>query len=51
MFNHFLALRRDEWIANHKSIGYVQTAALLTDLKKNKDFSWLKEADSMATRC
>ncbi len=48
VFNHFLALRRDEWTANHKSIGYVQTAALLTDLKKNEDFSWLKEADSMA---
>lgn len=48
VFNHFLALRRDEWTANHKAIGYVQTAALLTDLKKNEDFSWLKEADSMA---
>ena len=48
VFNHFLALRRDEWTANHKSIGYVQSAAMLTDLKKNEDFSWLKEADSMA---
>ena len=48
VFNHFLALRRDEWTANHKSISYVQTAALLTDLKKNEDFSWLKESDSMA---
>lgn len=48
VFNHFLALRRDEWTANHKSIGYIQTAAMLTDLKKNEDFSWLKEADSMA---
>ena len=48
VFNHFLALRRDEWTANHKSIGYGQTAALLTDMKKNEDFSWLKEADSMA---
>ncbi len=48
VFNHFLALRRDEWTANHKSIGYVQTASMLTDLKKNENFSWLKEADSMA---
>ena len=48
VFNHFLAIRRDEWTANHKSIGYVQTATMLTDLKKNEDFSWLKEADSMA---
>lgn len=48
VFNHFLAIRRDEWTANHKSINYFQTCALLTDLKKNEDFSWLKEADSVA---
>lgn len=48
VFNHFLALQRDEWTANHKSIGYVQIAALLTDLKKYEEYSWLKEADSMA---
>ncbi len=48
VFNHFLALRRDEWTANHKSIGCYETQKLLTDLKKNEDFSWLKEADSVA---
>lgn len=48
VFNHFLALRRDEWTANHKSVGYVKTAPLLTDLKKYEEYSWLKEADSMA---
>lgn len=48
VFNHFLALRRDEWTANHQSVDYVKTAALLTDLKKYEEYSWLKEADSMA---
>ncbi len=48
VYNHFLVLRRDEWTANHKSIGCYETQKLLTDLKKNEDFSWLKEADSMA---
>ncbi|MBQ1415932.1 MAG: helix-turn-helix domain-containing protein, partial [Selenomonas sp.] len=25
VFNHFLAIRRDEWTANHKSVTYNQT--------------------------
>ena len=48
VFNHFLAIRRDEWSANHKSVTYVQTAAMLTDLKRNEETAWLKEVDSMA---
>ena len=48
VFNHFLAIRRDEWTANHKSVTYNQTSAMLTDLKKYEEYSWLKEVDSMA---
>lgn len=48
VFNHFLAIRRDEWTANHKSITYNQTSAILTDLKKYEEYSWLKQADSVA---
>ena len=48
VFNHFLALRRDEWTANHNSLTYNQTSLLLTDLKNNSEYAWLKEADSMA---
>ena len=48
VYNHFLAVRRDEWQSNHKSIGYVQTSAMLTDLKRRPEFVWLNEADSMA---
>lgn len=48
VFNHFLSLRRDEWTANHKSMNYYHTNLALTDLKKNAEYSWLKEADSMA---
>jgi IS605 OrfB family transposase len=47
-YNHFLAIRRDEWTANHKSVTYNQTSALLTDLKRREDYCWLKQADSMA---
>ena len=41
-------VRRDEWQANHKSVTYVQTSRLLTDLKKREETAWLKEVDSMA---
>ena len=36
VFNHFLAVRRDEWKANHNSLTYVKTSKLLTDLKKRE---------------
>ena len=48
VFNHFLAVRRDQWKANHQSVTYVQTASMLTDLKRREETCWLKEVDSMA---
>lgn len=48
VYNHFLAVRRDEWTANHKSVTYNQTSAMLTDLKRYEEYSWLKQVDSMA---
>ena len=48
VYNHFLAIRRDEWTANHKSVTYNQASAMLTDLKRYDEYNWLKQADSMA---
>lgn len=48
VYNHFLALRRDEWQAKHKSLSYEDTSHLLTDLKKYEETKWLQGADSMA---
>ena len=48
VYNHFLAIRRDEWTANHKSVNYNQTSAMLTDLKRYEEYNWLKQTDSMA---
>ena len=48
VYNHFLAIRRDEWTANHKSVNYNQTSVMLTDLKRYEEYNWLKQADSMA---
>ncbi len=48
VFNHFLAVRRDEWKENHHSLTYAKTSKLLTDLKKREETRWLSEVDSMA---
>lgn len=48
VYNHFLAVRREQWRANHVALNYVKTSALLTDLKRREEYAWLKEADSMA---
>lgn len=48
VYNHFLAIRRDEWKANHNSLTYFKTSKLLTDLKNRETTSWLKEVDCHA---
>lgn len=48
VYNHFLAIRRDEWKANHQSVTYYQTSSMLTDLKRREECNWLKQADSRA---
>lgn len=48
VYNHFLAVRRDEWKANHNSLTYFKTSKLLTDLKNRESTSWLKEVDCHA---
>lgn len=48
VYNHFLAIRRDEWKANHNSVTYCQTSSMLTDLKQREDMLWLKEANRSA---
>lgn len=47
VFNKGLALRQDSYDKGIK-IGYTQTSAMLTELKKTTTFSFLKEVDSIA---
>lgn len=47
VYNKGLAMRKEVY-ANGEKIGYAQTAAMLTDLKKSEDFSFLKLVDSIA---
>lgn len=47
VYNKGLAMRNDAF-ANGQKIGYTQTSAMLTELKKQDDFAFLKEVDSIA---
>lgn len=47
IYNKGLAMRNEAY-TNDRRIGYNQTSAMLTELKKQEDFAFLKEADSIA---
>ena len=46
IFNKFLEIRQKEYMENKKSIGYNACSALVTEMKKNPEFKWLKEVNS-----
>jgi putative transposase len=47
-YNHFLNQRKEYYQENKKSINYNKQSALLTQLKKQKDTSWLKDINSQS---
>lgn len=47
IYNKFLAMRNKAY-ENGLKVGYLQTSAMLTELKKNSDFAFLKKVDSIA---
>ena len=46
-YNYMLRLRSDAWLKEQKQVGYHETSAALTLLKKQPDFVWLNEASSV----
>ena len=46
IYNKGLALRNGAY-DNGQNIGYVQTSAMLTSLKKQEEYVFLKDADSL----
>lgn len=48
VYNHFLAVRTNSYKETGKSVGYLECSRQLTQLKTKEEFSWLKEADSVA---
>lgn len=46
-YNHMLRLRTDAWYNEQKRVGYHETSAALTLLKKQPEFAWLNEVSSV----
>ena len=46
-YNHMLRLRTDAWYKDQKRVGYHETSALLTELKKQPETLWLNEVSSV----
>lgn len=49
-YNHMLRLRTDAWFKEQKRVGYHETSAALTLLKKLPEFAWLNEVSSVPVR-
>jgi putative transposase len=43
-YNYMLRLRTDAWYKRQERVGYHATSALLTQLKKQPEYTWLNEA-------
>lgn len=46
-YNHMLRLRTDAWYNEQKRVGYHETSAALTALKKQPETAWLNEVSSV----
>jgi putative transposase len=53
VYNHFLGVRKEYYQAHQndhgkKGLNYFDTNKMLTEIKRNPEYQWLKEADSQA---
>lgn len=46
-YNHMLRLRTDAWFQRQERVGYHETSAALTKLKREPGFAWLNEVSSV----
>ena len=46
-YNHMLRLRTDAWMQRQERVGYHETSAALTALKKAPEHAWLNEVSSV----
>ncbi|MFM0308891.1 RNA-guided endonuclease TnpB family protein [Paraburkholderia sp. RL17-383-BIF-A] len=46
-YNHMLRLRTDAWYQRQERVGYHETSAVLTALKKTPEHAWLSEVSSV----
>lgn len=47
VYNYMLQLRTDAWTQRQERIGYNETSAALTALKKQPEYAWLNEVSSV----
>lgn len=47
VYNHMLRLRTDAWYQRQERVGYHKTSTLLTALKKESEYAWLREVSSV----
>ena len=47
VYNHFLKKRTDAYYEKKESLNYHKTSELLTQLKNNENYSWLKDVSSV----
>ena len=46
-YNHMLRLRTDAWMQRQERVGYHESSAVLTALKKQSEYAWLNEVSSV----
>lgn len=47
VYNYMLRVRTDAWYERQERIGYHETSKLLTELKKQPEYEWLKDVSSV----
>lgn len=47
VYNYMLRIRTDAWFQRQEKVGYHETSAMLTALKKQPEFAWLNEVSSV----
>lgn len=47
VYNYMLRQRTDAWFQRQEKVGYHETSAMLTALKKTEEFAWLNEVSSV----
>ena len=48
IFNKFLGIRNKEYLENSRTLGYYGCSALVTQMKKDPEFAWLREVNSQS---
>ena len=51
IFNKFLEIRQKEYNENKKTLGWMSCCYMVAEMKKEDEFSWLREVNSQSIQC